>query len=58
MSTRKLNAELKYNKWIIILSIIIPLAVAALFTVKLKDLGFNVEPLTFLPPKTKRRTKV
>lgn len=50
MSTRKLNAEQKYNKWIIILSIIIPLAVAALFTVKLKDLGFNVEPLTFLPP--------
>ncbi|MBD3891689.1 DUF420 domain-containing protein [Olleya marilimosa] len=45
MSTRKLNAEQKYNKWIIILSIIIPLAVAALFTVKLK-----VEPLTFLPP--------
>lgn len=45
MRTRKLNAEQKYNKWIIILSIIIPLAVAALFTVKLK-----VEPLTFLPP--------
>ncbi len=45
MSTRKLNAEQKYNKWIVILSVIIPIAVAALFTVKLK-----VEPLTFLPP--------
>jgi len=45
-----IQTEKKYNKWIIALSIIIPLAVGALFTVKLKDLGFNVEPLTFLPP--------
>jgi len=42
--------EKKYNKWIVALSIVIPLAVAALFGIKLKDLGFNVEPLTFLPP--------
>lgn len=42
--------EKKYNKWIVILSIIIPLAVAALFRIKLKDFGINVEPLTFLPP--------
>jgi len=42
--------EKKYNKWIVILSIAIPLAVAALFGIKLKDFGFDVEPLTFLPP--------
>ncbi len=42
--------EQKYNKWIIALSIIIPLAVAALFGVNLKRMGFDVQPLTFLPP--------
>jgi len=42
--------EQKYNKWIWVLSIVIPLAVAALFGVNLKRLGFDVEPLTFLPP--------
>ncbi len=45
-----LAQEKKYKKIITALSIIIPLAVAALFGVNLKDLGFNVEPLTFLPP--------
>ena len=39
-------AENKYKKFTLIVSIILPLAVAALFGVKLK----NVEPLTFLPP--------
>ncbi|MCL4122950.1 UNVERIFIED_CONTAM: hypothetical protein GTU68_009600 [Idotea baltica] len=42
--------EKKYKKIITILSIVIPLAVAALFGVNLRELGFNVEPLTFLPP--------
>lgn len=42
--------EKKYNKWIVILSIIIPLAVAALFRVKLSDFGVDVKPLSFLPP--------
>ena len=42
--------ERKYKKIIAALSIIIPIAVAALFGVNLKDLGFNVQPLTFLPP--------
>lgn len=42
--------EQKYNKWIWVLSIAIPLAVAALFGINLKRLGFDVEPLTFLPP--------
>ena len=42
--------EKKYNKWIVALSVIIPIAVAILFTIKLSDFGFNVKPLTFLPP--------
>lgn len=51
MSTQEnIQDEKKYNKWIVILSIVIPVAVAGLFAVKLKDLGINVEPLTFLPP--------
>ena len=46
----KLSQERKYRKIITALSIVIPIAVAALFGVNLGDLGFNVEPLTFLPP--------
>jgi putative membrane protein len=42
--------EKKYNKWIVLLSIVIPLAVAVLFKVKLKDFGIDVAPLSFLPP--------
>ncbi|MBD1433963.1 DUF420 domain-containing protein [Sphingobacterium sp. DN00404] len=42
--------EKKYKKWIVTLSIIIPLAVAVLFGVNLRKLGYDVEPLTFLPP--------
>ena len=42
--------EKKYSKWIVLVSILIPVVVAVLFSVKLKDLGFNVEPLPFLPP--------
>ena len=45
-----LEKEKKYNKWIVVLSIVIPLAVAALFGINLRELGFDVEPLTFLPP--------
>lgn len=44
------NIEKKYNIWIVILSIAIPLVVAILFKVKLKDFGFDVKPLSFLPP--------
>ncbi len=44
------EAELKYRKWIVILSVAIPLAVAALFGVNLKRMGVDVEPFTFLPP--------
>jgi putative membrane protein len=42
--------EKKYNKWIITLSVLIPVAVAVLFKIKLNDLGFNVAPLPILPP--------
>ena len=44
------SIENKYNKWIVAVSIIIPVAVAILFTVKLKDFGYDVTPLSFLPP--------
>lgn len=44
------SIEKVYNKLIIALSIIIPLVVALLFRVNLKELGFDVAPLTFLPP--------
>ena len=40
------EAEKKYNKWIWILSITIPVVVAVLFGVKIP----NVDPLSFLPP--------
>lgn len=46
MSEERISDEKKYNKWIVILSIVIPLVVAALFGIKIP----NVEPLTFLPP--------
>ena len=42
--------EKKFSKFIIAVSIIIPVVVAILFGVKLKDFGVNVEPLSFLPP--------
>jgi len=41
-----ITEEKKYNKWIVILSITIPLVVAVLFGVRIP----NVEPLSFLPP--------
>ncbi|MGJ1265644.1 DUF420 domain-containing protein [Sphingobacterium spiritivorum] len=42
--------EKKYNKWIVILSVTIPVVVAILFGVNLRKLGFDVQPLSFLPP--------
>lgn len=42
--------EKKFRGSIIAVSIIIPIAVAVLFTVKLKDFGISIEPLSFLPP--------
>ncbi|WP_294963534.1 DUF420 domain-containing protein [uncultured Flavobacterium sp.] len=42
--------EKKFSKFIVAVSIIIPVVVAILFGVKLKDFGIAVEPLSFLPP--------
>lgn len=50
MSTVDLEKEKKYNKWIVVLSVVIPVAVAALFGINLRKLGFDVKPLTMLPP--------
>lgn len=50
MSQENLKAEKEYNTWIIVLSVIIPVVVAILFGVNLQELGFDVKPLTFLPP--------
>lgn len=44
------TVEQKYNKWIITLSIAIPVVVAILFGVNLRKLGYDVQPLSFLPP--------
>ncbi len=40
------NNDLKYKKWIIAVSVLIPLVVAILFRIRLE----GVQPLTFLPP--------
>ncbi|GEM67683.1 hypothetical protein SMI01S_12890 [Sphingobacterium mizutaii NBRC 14946 = DSM 11724] len=42
--------EKKYKGIIWTLSVIIPLAVAALFGINLQKMGYDVEPLSFLPP--------
>ncbi|PTS92104.1 DUF420 domain-containing protein [Flavobacterium sp. HMWF030] len=42
--------EKKYNKYIVAVSIVIPVLVGILFAIKLKDFGIDVEPLSFLPP--------
>ena len=44
--SQEITSAKKYNKWIVLLSIAIPLVVAVLFTVKIP----NTTPLTFLPP--------
>jgi len=43
------SLEKKFSKFIVVVSILIPVVVAILFSVKLKDFGYNVEPLSFLP---------
>lgn len=44
------SLEKKFSKYIVLVSILIPVVVAILFNVKLKDLGYDVEPLPWLPP--------
>ena len=47
------SLEKKFSKFIIAVSIVIPVVVAILFGIKLKDFGINVEPLSFfLDPDT------
>lgn len=46
MSLAQDSIEKKYNKWIILLSVVIPVAVAVLFFVKIP----NATPLPMLPP--------
>jgi putative membrane protein len=51
MSNQEIKSiDEKFNKLILIVSILIPIVVAVLFSIKLKDFGINVEPLSFLPP--------
>jgi putative membrane protein len=44
------SLDQKFNKYIVVVSIAIPVVVALLFSVKLKDFGIDVTPLSFLPP--------
>jgi len=46
----KNSTDKKFNLPIIIVSILIPTVVAILSSIKLKDIGINVGPLSFLPP--------
>jgi putative membrane protein len=48
--SKEILDDKKYNKWIVILAIVIPVAVAILSRLKLQDFGIELEPLTFLPP--------
>ncbi|MCB9189613.1 MAG: DUF420 domain-containing protein [Flavobacteriales bacterium] len=50
MSEAIVKSEQKFKMWITILSIAIPVAVAVLFKVNLREMGLDVAPLTFLPP--------
>ncbi len=49
-NSEKKTLEQRFKLPIILVSIVIPIVVAVLFSVKLKDFGFDVEPLSFLPP--------
>lgn len=48
--THNQKLEKTYKNWIIVLSVVIPIVVAALFGINLKKMGVDVEPLSFLPP--------
>jgi putative membrane protein len=50
MEQQKISVEKKFSTFIIVVSIVIPVVVALLFNVKLKDFGFDVAPFSFLPP--------
>ncbi len=42
--------EKKYNPYIVLLSVLIPVAVAILLSIRLKDFGIETTPMHFLPP--------
>lgn len=50
MSSQDNGLEKKFKSSIVFVSILIPIVVAILFSIKLKDFGIEVEPLSFLPP--------
>ncbi len=50
INTSEPTLEKRFKRSIIAVSIFVPVAVALLFSVKLKNLGLDVEPLSFLPP--------
>jgi putative membrane protein len=50
MEKNQTDLEKKYNKWIALLSIAIPVVVVILFSVNLPSMGYDVPALTFLPP--------
>lgn len=50
MSDSENLVEKKFSKGILVVSILIPVVVAILFSFKLKDFGIDVAPLHFLPP--------
>ena len=49
-NSEKYTLEKRFTNAIVFVSILIPIAVAILFSIKLKDFGIIVEPLSFLPP--------
>lgn len=50
MSSQDNGLEKRFKSSIIFVSILIPIVVAILFSIKLKDFGIEIEPLSFLPP--------
>ena len=50
MSSQDNGLEKRFKSSIIFVSILIPVVVAILFSIKLKDFGIEIEPLSFLPP--------
>lgn len=49
-SSQNTGLDRKYRKTVVVISILIPLVVMALFSVKLRDFGIDVAPMRFLPP--------
>ena len=50
MSSQDNGLEKRFKSSIVFVSILIPIVVAILFSIKLKDFGIEIEPLSFLPP--------